>query len=310
MITGKRVLVTGGAGFLGQRVCALLRERGAGAVIVPRRAQYDLTEQTEVRRLFDAEFPDVVIHLAAEVGGIGANRASPGRYFYANMAMGLHVIETSRTAGVEKIVQVGTVCAYPKHTPVPFSEKALWDGYPEETNAPYGIAKKSLLVMLDAYREQYGLPGIYLLPVNLYGPGDNFDLETSHVIPGLIRKFCVARDGGANEVEVWGTGRASREFLYVDDAARGIVLATERYDGREPINLGTGREIRIGDLADLIAKLTGFEGTIRWDADRPDGQPRRMLDTTRAEQQFGFRAEVGLEEGLRRTIDWWTSGRG
>lgn len=310
MITGKRVLVTGGAGFLGQRVCALLRERGAGAVIAPRRAQYDLTEQTEVRRLFDAEFPDVVIHLAAEVGGIGANRANPGRYFYANMAMGLHVIEASRMAGVEKVVQVGTVCAYPKHTPVPFSERALWDGYPEETNAPYGIAKKSLLVMLQAYRDQYGLSGIYLLPVNLYGPGDNFDLETSHVVPGLIRKFCVARDVGANEVEVWGTGSASREFLYVDDAARGIVLATERYDDREPVNLGAGHEIRIRDLVGLIAKLTGFEGKIRWDSARPDGQPRRMLDTTRAEEQFGFRAEVGLEDGLRRTIDWWTSGGG
>jgi len=310
MITGKRVLVTGGAGFLGQRVCALLRERGAGAVIVPRRAQYDLTEQTEVRRLFDAEFPDVVIHLAAEVGGIGANRANPGRYFYANMAMGLHVIEASRVAGVDKVVQVGTVCAYPKHTPVPFSERALWDGYPEETNAPYGIAKKSLLVMLQAYRDQYGLPGIYLLPVNLYGPGDNFDLETSHVVPGLIRKFCAARDVGAREVEVWGTGSASREFLYVDDAARAIVLATERYDHAEPVNLGAGREIRIRDLVDLIAKLTGFEGGIRWDATRPDGQPRRLLDTARAEQQFGFRAEVGLEEGLRRTIDWWTSEHG
>jgi GDP-L-fucose synthase len=310
MITGKRVLVTGGAGFLGQRVCALLRERGAGAVIVPRRAQYDLTEQTEVRRLFDAEFPDVVIHLAAEVGGIGANRANPGRYFYANMAMGLHVIEASRVAGVNKVVQVGTVCAYPKHTPVPFSERALWDGYPEETNAPYGIAKKSLLVMLQAYRDQYGFPGIYLLPVNLYGPGDNFDLETSHVVPGLIRKFCAARDVGAREVEVWGTGSASREFLYVDDAARGIVLATERYDHAEPVNLGAGREIRICDLVDLIARLIGFEGRIRWDATRPDGQPRRLLDTARAEQQFGFRAEVGLEEGLRRTIDWWISEHG
>lgn len=310
MIRGKRVLVTGGAGFLGQRVCALLRERGAGAVIVPRRAQYDLTEQTEVRRLFDAEFPDVVIHLAAEVGGIGANRANPGRYFYANMAMGLHVIEASRVAGVDKVVQVGTVCAYPKHTPVPFSEGALWDGYPEETNAPYGIAKKALLVMLQAYRDQYGLPGIYLLPVNLYGPGDNFDLETSHVIPGLIRKFCAARDIDATEVEAWGTGSASREFLYVDDAARGIVLATERYDHAEPVNLGAGREVRIRDLVDLIAKLTGFEGRIRWDATRPDGQPRRLLDTTRAEQQFGFRAEVGLEEGLRRTIAWWTSEHG
>ena len=304
-IAGKRILVTGGAGFLGRRVCALLRERGAGAIIAPRRVQFDLTEQQEVRRLFAAERPDVVVHLAAEVGGIGANRANPGRYFYANMAMGLHIIEASRRAGVAKVVQVGTVCAYPKHTTPPFPEASLWDGYPEETNAPYGIAKKSLLVMLQGYREQYGLRGIYLLPVNLYGPGDNFDLESSHVIPALIRKFCAAKESGAHEVEVWGTGNATREFLYVDDAARGIVLATERYDGPEPVNLGSGQEISIRDLAALIAELTGFEGDIRWDATRPDGQPRRMLDTTRAEQRLEFRAEVGLREGLRRTIDWW-----
>jgi GDP-L-fucose synthase len=304
-IAGKRVLVTGGAGFLGQRVCELLRARDAGAVIVPRRAQYDLTEQVDVRRLFATEHPDIVVHLAAEVGGIGANRANPGRYFYANMAMGLHIIEACRVGSVDKVVQVGTVCAYPKHAPVPFSETALWDGYPEETNAPYGIAKKSLLVMLQGYRAQYGLTGIYLLPVNLYGPGDNFDLETSHVIPALIRKFCAARDDGAREVEVWGSGSASREFLYVDDAARGIVLATERYDGAEPVNLGAGQEIRIRDAVDLIARLTGFEGAVRWDTTRPDGQPRRMLDIARAERYFDFRAEVGLEEGLRRTIDWW-----
>jgi GDP-L-fucose synthase len=221
------------------------------------------------------------------------------------MAMGLHVIEASRSAGVEKVVQVGTVCAYPKHTPVPFAETALWDGYPEETNAPYGIAKKSLLVMLQGYREQYGLPGIYLLPVNLYGPGDNFSLDTSHVVPALIRKFCAAKALGLREVEAWGTGSASREFLYVDDAARGIVLATERYDGPEPVNLGAGHEISIRDLAELIARLTRFEGVIRWDPTKPDGQPRRMLDTRRAAERFGFRAEVGLEEGLRRTIDWW-----
>jgi GDP-L-fucose synthase len=309
-LAGKRILVTGGAGFLGRRVCALLRDRGAGAVIVPRRVEYDLTEQEAVRRLFAIERPDVVVHLAAEVGGIGANRANPGRYFYANMAMGLHVIEASRSAGVDKVVQVGTVCAYPKHTPVPFAEAALWDGYPEETNAPYGVAKKSLLVMLQGYREQYGLPGIYLLPVNLYGPGDNFSLETSHVVPALIRKFCAARALGLREVEAWGTGSASREFLYVDDAARGIVLATERYDGPEPVNLGAGHEISIRDLAELIARLTGFEGAIRWDPTRPDGQPRRMLDTTRAAERFGFRAEVALEEGLRRTIDWWVQQDG
>jgi len=309
-LAGKRILVTGGAGFLGQRVCAHLRERGAGAVIVPRRVEYDLTEQAAARRLFANERPDIVVHLAAEVGGIGANRANPGRYFYANMAMGLNVIEASRVTGVDKVVQVGTVCAYPKHTPVPFSETALWDGYPEETNAPYGIAKKSLLVMLQAYREQYGLAGIYLLPVNLYGPADDFDLETSHVVPALIRKFCAANKAGVREVEVWGRGSASREFLYVDDAARGIVLATERYDDPDPVNLGTGREICICDLVDLIAKLTGFKGAICWDTSRPDGQARRRLDTTRAEQRFGFRARVGLEEGLRRTIEWWVHEHG
>jgi GDP-L-fucose synthase len=309
-LAGKRILITGGAGFLGRRVCALLREHGPAALIVPRSTECDLTEQEAVRRLFAAERPDVVVHLAAQVGGIGANRANPGRYFYANMAMGLHLIEASRRAGVDKVVQVGTVCAYPKYARVPFSEDSLWDGYPEETNAPYGIAKKSLLVMLQGYRQQYGLAGIYLLPVNLYGPGDNFDLETSHVIPALIRKFCAAKEARAHEVEVWGTGRATREFLYVDDAARAIVLATERYDSPEPVNLGAGQEISIRDLAEMIAKLTGFEGEIRWDTSRPDGQPRRMLDTTRAEQWLGFRAEVGLEEGLRRTIDWWVLSRG
>jgi GDP-L-fucose synthase len=304
-LAGKRILITGGAGFLGRRVCALLREHGPAALIVPRSAECDLTEQEAVRRLFAAERPDVVVHLAAKVGGIGANQANPGRYFYANMAMGLHVIEASRRAGVDKVVQVGTVCAYPKYARVPFSEDSLWDGYPEETNAPYGIAKKSLLVMLQGYRQQYGLAGIYLLPVNLYGPGDNFDLETSHVIPALIRKFRAAKDSGAGQVEVWGSGSATREFLYVDDAARAIVLATERYDAPEPVNLGAGEEISIRGLAFLIAKLTGFEGETLWDTTRPDGQPRRMLNAARAEEWFGFRAEVGLEEGLRRTIDWW-----
>lgn len=304
-LAGKRVLVTGGAGFLGQRVQHELRERGVDDIVVPRSSEYDLTEQAAARAVMADHRPDVVVHLAAEVGGIGANQANPGRYFYANMAMGLHLIEAARAHGVHKFVQTGTVCAYPKHAPVPFHEDTLWDGYPEETNAPYGIAKKALLVMLQGYREQYGFEGIYLLPVNLYGPGDNFDLETSHVIPALIRKFVAARDDGAPSVEVWGTGAASREFLYVDDAARGIVDATERYDGAEPVNIGAGEEITIRHLVELIGKLTGYTGSIRWDTSRPDGQPRRMLDTTRARERFGFTAQVGLEEGLRRTIDWW-----
>jgi len=300
----KRVLVTGGAGFLGSHLCELLTKEGA-ETIIPRRADYDLTEQMAVRRLIDTERPDVVLHLAAEVGGIGANRANPGRYFYANAAMGIHVIEESRRAGVEKLVQVGTVCAYPKFTPVPFKEDDLWNGYPEETNAPYGIAKKSLLVMLQAYREQYDFNGIFVLPVNLYGPRDNFDLESSHVIPALIRKFVTAQEAGHKHVDVWGTGSASREFLYVEDAARAILLATQRYDGPEPVNIGTHREITIRDLVMLIAELTGFEGEVRWDSSKPDGQPRRMLDTTRAKEYFGFVAQVDLEEGLRRTIAWW-----
>lgn len=304
-LAGTRVLVTGGAGFLGRRLCAMLTERGVAELVVPRRAEHDLTRQDVAESLLADARPDVVIHLAAEVGGIGANRANPGRYFYANMAMGVHLIEAARAHGVGKFVQVGTVCAYPKHTPVPFSEDALWDGYPEETNAPYGIAKKALLVMLQSYREQYGLNGIYLLPVNLFGPGDNFDLETSHVVPALIRKFVTAREDGSSEVEVWGTGAASREFLYVDDAARAIVAATERYEGPEPVNVGAGREITIRALVETIADLTGFKGSIRWDASKPDGQPRRMLDTARAKARFGFVAQVGLEEGLRRTIEWW-----
>jgi len=304
-LNGKRLLVTGGAGFLGAYVCEQIGQRGA-EIIIPRRRDYDLTEQEVVRRLIDETAPEIVVHLAAEVGGIGANRANPGRYFYANAAMGINLIEASRRAGIEKFVQVGTVCAYPKYTPVPFREDDLWDGYPEETNAPYGIAKKSLLVMLQAYRAQYGFNGIYLLPVNLYGPGDNFDLETSHVIPALIRKFTTARDNEAPTVQVWGTGSASREFLYVEDAARAIVLATERYNDPEPVNVGAGREITIRDLVEMIAEITGFEGNVRWDATKPDGQPRRMLDTSRAREHFGFEAEIGLEEGLRRTVAWWT----
>ena len=303
-LAGKVVVVTGGAGFLGSFLVPLLTERGA-EIVVPRRRDYDLTEQADTRRLFIEAKPDMVIHLAAEVGGIGANRGNPGRFFYANMAMGLNLIEESRRADISKFVQVGTVCAYPKFTPVPFREEELWNGYPEETNAPYGIAKKSLLVMLQGYREQYGLNGIYLLPVNLYGPRDNFDLETSHVIPALIRKFIAARDEGRTEVEVWGTGAASREFLYVEDAAQAILMATEQYDGPEPVNVGAGREVTIRELIETIGKLTGFSGEIVWDTTKPDGQPRRMLETSRARDWFGFEAAVELEDGLARTIAWW-----
>jgi GDP-L-fucose synthase len=303
------VLVTGGAGFLGTHVCDLLIAKRVQRVVVPRRTQTDLTDHRAVAALLDRERPDVVIHLAAEVGGIGANRANPGRYFYANMAMGLNLIEESRRAGVAKFVQIGTVCAYPKFTPVPFREDSLWDGYPEETNAPYGVAKRALLTMLSAYRVQYDLHGIYLLPVNLYGPRDNFDLDTSHVIPALIRKFVTARDDGEPAVEVWGTGTPSREFLFVEDAARAIVAAVERYDDANPVNIGTGREITIRDLAELIGKITGYQGTIEWDSSKPDGQPRRCLDTSRAKTLFGFEAEVDLEEGLRRTVDWWEKTR-
>lgn len=304
-IAGKRILVTGGGGFLGKPVGRLLREAGVSDLIIPRRSQIDLTNQAATAGLFETTRPDLVLHLAAEVGGIGANRANPGRYFYANMAMGLNVIEESRRHNIEKLVVIGTVCAYPKFTPVPFKEDELWDGYPEETNAPYGVAKKSLLVMLQAYREQYGLDGIYLMPVNLYGPEDNFDLETSHVIPALIRKFVSARDSGTQSVEVWGTGSASREFLYVEDAARGIVMALEHYADPDPVNLGAGREVTIRRLVETIGELTGFAGDIRWDTARPDGQPRRMLDTSRAKERFGFEAEVELEDGLQRTIEWW-----
>jgi GDP-L-fucose synthase len=298
------VLVTGGGGFLGQRVVELLRERGHEP-FVARRRDYDLTSWEDTARLFADARPDLVFHLAAEVGGIGANRANPGRYWYANLMMGAHVIEQSRLADVGKLVLVGTICAYPKFAPVPFREDDLWDGYPEETNAPYGVAKKSLLVGGQAYREQFGLNAIYLLPVNLYGPADNFDLETSHVIPALIRKMVDAQERETSEIVLWGDGTPTREFLYVDDCADGLVLAGERYEGAEPVNLGTGQEISIRELADLVADLTGYAGEIRWDTTKPNGQPRRSLDVTRAEALFGFRARTPLREGLERTIAWY-----
>jgi GDP-L-fucose synthase len=304
-LSGKRIVVTGGAGFLGQAVCERLHRLGAGDVIVPRRAQYDLTTEQAAERLYRDFKPQVVMHLAAEVGGIGANMANPGRYFFANMAMALHLIEGARRHGIERFVQTGTICAYPKFTPVPFREDDLWNGYPEETNAPYGVAKKAALVMLDAYRRQYGLKSAYLLPVNLYGPRDNFDLQSSHVIPALIRKCVEARRANAAHIVCWGTGAASREFLYVDDAADGLIRAAETMDEPTPINLGTGMEITIRDLVTLVAKLCGFKGEIRWDASKPDGQPRRCLDTARAERLLGWKAKVGFEEGLRRTIEWF-----
>jgi GDP-L-fucose synthase len=299
-----RVLVTGGGGFLGSHLVERLEADGHD-VIVARRRDYDLTRWDDAERLFADTRPERVFHLAAEVGGIGANRANPGRYWYANLIMGAHVLELSRLNGVGKVVVAGTVCAYPKFTPVPFREDALWDGYPEETNAPYGVAKKAVLVGAQAYREQYGLDAIFLLPANLYGPRDNFDLDTSHVIPALIRKMLESRD----EVVLWGDGSPTREFLYVDDCAEGLALAAERYDGAEPVNLGTGVETSIRSLAETIAELTGFEGEIVWDTSMPNGQPRRSLDASRAAERFGFRARTSLREGLERTIAWYRENR-
>jgi GDP-L-fucose synthase len=297
-----RALVTGGAGFLGSFLVERLRERGE-AVTVPRRARVDLTRWDDAERLFDSARPEIVFHLAAEVGGIGANRANPGRYWYANLIMGAHVLELSRTHGVSKLVVAGTVCAYPKLTPTPFHEDDLWNGYPEETNAPYGVAKKSVLVGGQAYRDQYGLDTVYLLPANLYGPRDNFDLETSHVVPALIRKMLA----GTPEVVLWGDGSPTREFLYVEDAADAFVLAADRYSGAEPLNVGTGAEISIRELAETIADLTGFEGEIIWDETMPNGQPRRRLDTERAAELLGFRARTSLRDGLEKTIAWYRS---
>jgi GDP-L-fucose synthase len=306
----RRICVTGGAGFLGSHIIERLLAEGAARdnIYVPLIEDYDLTREADVVRLYDTARPDLVIHLAAEVGGIGANRAKPGRFFYANLIMGLHLIEHARQRGVKKFVQIGTICAYPKFTPVPFREENVWDGYPEETNAPYGIAKKALLVMCQAYRAQYGLNAIYLLPVNLYGPRDNFNLDTSHVIPAMIRKFWEARQRGG-EVVLWGDGSPTREFLFVEDAARGIVMAAARYDGAEPVNLGNGREIVIKDLADMIARAIGYTGRVIWDRNQPNGQPRRCLDVTRAKALFGFEAQTPFEEGLRRTIAWYQEHR-
>ena len=306
-LSNKRILVTGGAGFLGHHLIARLEKAGCHNIFAPRHSEYDLTSLDAVERMFDVHQPEIVIHLAAAVGGIGANRANPGRFFYENAIMGIQLIEVARRRGIEKTVVLGTICAYPKFTPVPFREDDLWNGYPEETNAPYGLAKKVLLVQCQAYREQYGMNAIFLLPVNLYGPRDNFDLHSSHVIPALIRKCVEAVEAGDQEIVLWGDGSPTREFLYVEDAAEGILLATEKYDGSDPVNLGSGMEISIRDLANTIAEMTGFEGRIVWDANQPNGQPRRRLDVSRAEREFGFRAATPFDVGLRKTIDWYLS---
>ena len=303
----RKVLVTGGSGFLGSVLVQKLAAAGDVDIFVPRSRDYDLVQPEAVKRLMAEAAPEMVIHLAAVVGGIGHNQKNPGRFFYENLMMGTQLIEQARLHGVKKFVAIGTVCAYPKFTPVPFKEDDIWNGYPEETNAPYGLAKKMMLVQAQSYREQYGFNTIYLLPANLYGPGDNFDLESSHVIPALIRKVVSARRAGRDHIDAWGTGKASREFLYVDDCAQGILLAARSYEGSQPVNLGTGGEIRIRELAELIAELAGFEGEIRWQTDRPDGQPRRQLDVSRAAAEFGFHAATSLKDGLRRTIDWYES---
>jgi GDP-L-fucose synthase len=306
----KRVVVTGGAGFLGSFVTEKLRQRGAKDVFIPKIEDFDFVQLKDIHRMLDEARPDLIIHLAALAGGIGANRARPAEFYYINMIMGVQLMHEAWKFGVQKFLALGTICAYPKFTPVPFREENLWDGYPEETNAPYGLAKKMLLVQAQAYREQYGFNAIYLLPVNLYGPRDNFNLETSHVIPALIRKCLEAQDRGEKQVVLWGDGSPTREFLYVEDAAEGILLAAERYNGSEPANLGSGMEIRIKDLAELVSRLTGFDGELVWDTTKPNGQPRRVLDTSRAEKYFGFRAQTPFEDGLRRTIEWYREYRG
>lgn len=301
----KKVLLTGGNGFLGSFVVEKLKTQGYQNIFVPSSKDYNLVEMEAVKRLYSDANPDIVIHLAAKVGGIGANRANPGIFFYDNIMMGVQMMEIGRQAGIEKFVTIGTICAYPKFTPTPFKEENIWNGYPEETNAPYGLAKKMLLVQSQAYRQQYDFNAIYLLQVNLYGPGDNFDLESSHVIPALIRKCIEAKENCRDFIVVWGTGKPTREFLYVEDAAEGILLAAEQYNKPGPINLGSGSEISISDLVYLIAKLTGFEGKIVWDDKKPDGQPRRVLDTTKALDEFGFKAKTTLEAGLQKTINWY-----
>jgi GDP-L-fucose synthase len=308
-LVNQRIVVTGGAGFLGRWVCRALEAYEPACIFVPRSAQYDLRKQADIGDLLDASRPDVIIHLAAVVGGIGANQKNPGRYFYDNAIMGIELMEQARRFGVRKFVAVGSICAYPKFTPVPFREDELWNGYPEETNAPYGLAKKMLLVQAQAYRQQYGFNAITLLPVNLYGPGDNFDLESSHVIPAIIRKVLEAREQGHDFIECWGTGCASREFLFVRDAAEAIALAAAGYDQAEPVNVGAGCEVTIKRLAELVCELGDYRGQIRWDATRPDGQPRRALDVTRAEREFGFKARTTLEQGLRETILWYERNR-
>ncbi|HHH28389.1 MAG TPA: GDP-L-fucose synthase [Polyangiaceae bacterium] len=309
-LAGKRVMVTGGAGFLGTFVTEALAARGVDDVVVPRKKEHDLTNQAQTEALFAETKPDVVFHLAAAVGGIGANRDNPGAFFYANMAMGLHVLEAARQHGASKVVIAGTVCAYPKFCPVPFKEDDLWNGYPEETNAPYGIAKKALLVMAQGYRAQYGCNFIMLFPVNLYGPRDNFDLHSSHVIPAMIRKFLEAKQRGDEQVTLWGDGSPTREFLYAADAAEGLILGAERYDDPDPCNLGTASEISIKNLAEKIRALCGYEGRIHWDTDKPNGQPRRMLDTSRARERFGFEAKTSFDDGLKATIDWYRQHAG
>jgi len=309
-LKNRRVVVTGGAGFLGSHLVEQLAACECEQIFVPRIEEYDLTQAENIRRLYETVRPHTVIHLAAVVGGIGANRKNPGRFFYDNLMMGVQLIEFARQYNVEKFIAIGTICAYPKFTPVPFKEQDLWNGYPEETNAPYGLAKKMLLVQAQAYRQQYGMNIIYLLPVNLYGPRDNFDPGSSHVIPALIKKCIEAKEKGENEIVVWGDGSATREFLYVEDAARGIILAAKNYNDAEPVNLGSGQEISIKNLVTLIARLTGFAGKIIWDTTKPNGQPRRCLDTSRAWERFGFKAEKDFETGLQETIDWYLSYRG